>query len=106
MANPNPRTDRLIPWQRGQSGNPSGGSKTLRLRRQVLAMLDAGDDLEERFIRIGMALALEGDFRFWSYLFDRVDGRIPRGGDDGVDIEAIIDLARRKVDRRKERGRS
>ena len=38
MANPNPKTDHLLPpWTKGHTGNPRGGSEKQRMRRSLWA---------------------------------------------------------------------
>jgi hypothetical protein len=32
--------------------------------------------LSEEIVRVGLRAAMEGDFRFWKEIFDRVDGKI------------------------------
>lgn len=72
MADPR---DNLRPWQPGQSGNPNGSSAKQRLTNKLLKMLDE-KGLDEPFLKAGMAAALKGDFAFWKYIYERIDGPI------------------------------
>src|SRR5262245_30703793 len=86
MANPNPKTDHLEPtrWKKGYAPNPAGSSKKQRLTRAVLDLLDAKEGLDVAFVKVGMKAALRGDFRFWSYLWDRIEGKQPQSIDADI----------------------
>ena len=90
-------------WKPGQSGNPAGSNRKQRLTAVLHRLLDKRGQ-ESKFVKVGLAAALEGDFRFWSYLYDRIDGRPPVAeGDAGEDVEAIIEEARKKADEHRDR---
>jgi hypothetical protein len=74
VANPNPKTDHLeaTRWKEGQSGNPAGSSDKQRLTSRLLGMLE-----DETFLKAGLEAANKGDFNFWKYIFERVDGKMP-----------------------------
>jgi hypothetical protein len=74
VANPHPPLGNLKPWQPGQSGNPAGSSRRQRLTTKIHRKLDRAGQ-EETFARVGLARALKGDYRFWSFIFDKLDGR-------------------------------
>lgn len=69
---PNPQN--LKPWPKGVSGNPGGRPKK-RFQDVLDAELDAKPELVKALIQKGIKEALKGDFRYWSALFDRVDGK-------------------------------
>jgi hypothetical protein len=108
VANRNPPRENLRPqpWGPGESGNPAGSSKKQRLTAALFRMLDE-KGLDEPFIRAGMAAALKGDFQFWKYIYERIDGKLP-DAEGGGDAEEIIEEAQRKADehrRRRGKGR-
>ncbi|MGZ3353275.1 MAG: hypothetical protein ACXVCF_00145 [Isosphaeraceae bacterium] len=87
MGNPDPSPETR--FKPGESGNPSGSSRKARLTARLLQLFDdmAADG---PFLQVGLKAALEGDFRFWSYLFDRIDGRIePAEQGPAIDLEAV-----------------
>jgi hypothetical protein len=71
VANP----QNLKPWKKGQSGNPAGYSKGRRFMDELHRLFD-DKQLDAAFIQVGVREALRGDFRFWSYLYDRVEGKV------------------------------
>jgi hypothetical protein len=48
MANPNPRTDQLSPYKKGQSGNPGG--KTSEQRRREISNAHKATKLREQLL--------------------------------------------------------
>lgn len=89
MANPNPSpSTRFKP---GQSGNPAGSSKNRRLTSALLRQIEERG-LDDQFINAGLTAAMSGDFRFWSYIYDRIDGRM--GDSDKETADDIDDLLR------------
>ena len=86
MANPNPPLENLKPkpWQPGQSGNPAGSSNKQRLTNALIKLIEE-KGLEDPFVRAGIAEAMKGNFQFWSYIFDRIDGKMAHK------IEAAMD---------------
>lgn len=90
MANPNPKTDHLPKIKPGEVRNPNGSSKKQRLTNALVKMLDE-KGLDEAFVKAGMAAALKGDFNFWKYIFERVDGKLPTpDSGDLIDQESVI----------------
>lgn len=75
MANPNPKTDHLKPWQPGQSGNPSGYSKDRRMTTQLLKQLEADGELDEVVTAL-IREAKKGSFQHIREIFDRLDGKV------------------------------
>jgi hypothetical protein len=93
LANDNPRRENLKSWQSGQSGNPGGSSRCARLRRRLHEALDRrGEGIERAFIEAGLTRALKGDYLFWAYIYDRIEGRRPPGRDrdDGDDLAGLL----------------
>ena len=89
---PTPPPPEHARWKPGQSGNPAGSNRKQRLTGAVHRLLDKRGQ-EARFVKVGLEAALGGDFRFWSYLFDRVDGKMSagEGADDGGKLGEILD---------------
>jgi hypothetical protein len=68
------------PWRKGESGNPSGRPKEFGLRHLLVDELEKTDEsgvtVAKRLAGMAVALALQGDFRFYKEIADRVDGPI------------------------------
>ena len=67
-------------WKPGQSGNPQGppkgkGSIVAQLHKMLEKELQ-GRDMAEAMARIAYQRALQGDFKFWDAIVDRIDGRV------------------------------
>jgi hypothetical protein len=79
MANPNPNTSGLIPFKKGQSGNPAGKPRKLPHLEQLLAdVLSDEQDGIEAAKAILMKLrqkAVAGDIRAAEVLLDRAYGK-------------------------------
>ncbi len=77
MANqsPTPKPENLTPFPPGTSGNAKGSSAKQRLTTALLKLIEE-KGLDDPFVQVGMKAALKGDFKFWAYIFDRVDGKI------------------------------
>ena len=71
MPFPNPETQ----FPPGQSGNPSGYSRKRRLTDALVKLIEE-KGLDDPFVKVGMQEALKGDFKFWAYIFDRIDGKM------------------------------
>ena len=67
-------------WKPGQSGNPNGMPKGKRsIVGQLHKILDKevqGKDMAEAMARIAYQRALQGDFKFWDAIVDRIDGKV------------------------------
>ena len=72
------------PWQPGQSGNPNGRPKGQRnyatIYREALEKLAAAknvspEELEELIEQAGLNKALEGDYKFFQDIRDRIHGK-------------------------------
>lgn len=72
----------------GQSGNlkgrPKGTSLTDKLRKILEREGASGKQISEALMEAGVKAALEGDFRFWREIIDRIDGPV---GSDKPDDE-------------------
>jgi hypothetical protein len=75
MANPNPKTDHLKPWQPGQSGNPDGPKRTKPLTEALVKHLAEGDNAR-KLVEAMVKHAKAGDPRFMQMILDRLEGRI------------------------------
>jgi hypothetical protein len=72
-----PNLENLKPWKPGQSGNPNGRPKKV-VTDFILADLTANDSQAARALaRVGLKKALEGDFRYFKEILDRVEGKVP-----------------------------
>lgn len=107
------------PWKPGESGNangrPKGASVTAALRRQLNKegmvrkrpggpLEPSGREVAEHLAQVAIDKALRGDFKFFRYITDRLEGRTPvvvspRSGDPrqeladllGIDAEQLPD---------------
>ena len=66
----------LKPWPKGTSGN-TGGRPKKPLQIALEAELDAKPELLRAMVQKGLKMALEGDFRYWAAIWDRLDGKVP-----------------------------
>lgn len=66
----------LKPWPKGTSGN-TGGRPKKPLQIALEAELDAKPELLRAMVQRGLKMAIEGDFRYWSAIWDRLDGKVP-----------------------------
>ena len=71
---PNPQNLRP-PWPKGVSGN-TGGRPKKPFQEILEDELEANPEMMRRFIRQALQRAVDGDFRYWSAIFDRVDGKV------------------------------
>jgi hypothetical protein len=78
VANPNPELhpENLRPVKPGEVRNPKGSSSKQRLTTALIKLIEE-KGLDDPFVQVGMKAALKGDFRFWQYIFERVDGKMP-----------------------------
>jgi hypothetical protein len=84
MANPNGTPRNLKPWQPGQSGNPAGRSRRVRLRdaqaraqvREILDGPDGSGQVIDVMLRNWVERALLGDYRALRDLLNAVDGPV------------------------------
>jgi hypothetical protein len=72
---PTPPPPEHTRWAKGVSGNPGGRPKK-RFTDVLERRLDTRPDLVEGFITVAIQNALKGDFRFWSAIYDRVEGKL------------------------------
>jgi hypothetical protein len=78
-------------FQPGQSGNPGGSSKKQRLTARLNKLL--GEMAEEDFIEAGIRAAKSGEFNFWKYIYERIDGPMPEAEPQlDITMEAIAAL--------------
>ena len=93
MSNPHPELhpENLRPAKPGEVRNPRGSSNKQRLTNALIKAIEE-KGLDDPFVKVGLQHALKGDFRFWSYIFDRIDGKQPEkilSGDDDGPAEGI-----------------
>ena len=87
MANPNPNQSGLTPFKKGDIGNPKGINNKRRVFTDKLIQLIEEKGLDDPFVRAGLKAAMEGDFNFWKYIYERIEGKMPEKGDKD-DLEA------------------
>lgn len=79
MANDNPNTDGLIPFKKGESGNPNGRPKKLpeldKLLADVLGEDKDGIEAAKAILMALRAKATKGDVRAAEVLLDRAYGK-------------------------------
>lgn len=112
MANPNPKTDQIRPyqWRPGQSGGYRGGSQPKSLtallrkaaeKRELFGQpMPEGQDVGETFADACFAWAIKGNPAFASQILDRLEGKVPAakdGDDDARTIKVIIERVSRPV---------
>jgi hypothetical protein len=103
VANPKGTPENLRPappWPKGVSGNPSGRPKAF-LTAELLKAFNKDPKAAANFIATGMASAKAGDFNFWKYLWERIEGKLPEG--ETPDQLTMEELARRILNKRAER---
>lgn len=80
-------------FQPGQSGNPAGRPPKDPMTLALKARIEAEPDLLERLVETGITKAMEGDFRYWKEIFDRLDGKVTQqirtAGTDPIDWAAL-----------------
>jgi len=64
------------PWPKGTSGN-TGGRPKKPLQAALETELASKPELLRAMVQKGLKMALEGDFRYWSAIWDRLDGKVP-----------------------------
>lgn len=58
----------------GESGNPNGRPKGKTLTERVRDVLEANPERAAAIVEAGIQAAEGGDFQFWKYLCDRMEG--------------------------------
>ena len=87
MSNPNPKTDHLIPFKKGQSGNPKGAAKGKTLSTILRMMLDremsitdpidktTGKRTIKEILNLQLiAKAIKGDLYAMKEIYNRIEG--------------------------------
>jgi hypothetical protein len=70
-----PNIQNLKPWPKGVSGN-AGRSAKKPLQIALEAELAAKPELLRAMVQKGLKMALEGDFRYWAAIWDRLEGKV------------------------------
>jgi len=76
----------LKPFPPGVSGNPNGRPKGTGLTGRIRAALDKEEGkVADALVKAAIEAALNGDFRFWQEIINRVDGKVADKvtGEDG-----------------------
>ena len=90
-------------FKKGESGNPGGRPKGTSIEAQLRKRLsegEAGDKLVDSLITVALRQALNGDFRFWNTILERVDGKVADriAGPDGGGLTVILERADMKLE--------
>jgi hypothetical protein len=65
----------LKKYKPGESGNPAGKPVgTTSLSDKLRKLLNENPDRSQAIVEAGVRAAEAGDFQFWKYLFDRLEG--------------------------------
>jgi hypothetical protein len=90
---PIPEHPNLKPWVKGQSGNPAGkAAGTFSMKKRLEDALRRNDDEKiKELIRVGIEQAEAGDYKFWAYIFDRIEGPITQKQDQDVTYRIVRD---------------
>jgi hypothetical protein len=88
----------------GQSGNPKGRPKGRTISNELRKIIEEDDDgkIATALAKKALQCALDGDFRYWNAIIERVDGKIALrlAGHDGGPLltdeqhERLDELAR------------
>jgi hypothetical protein len=73
MANPQ---NLKPPWPKGVSGNERGRPKKHSMQAALGQLLDANPEVLRSLIDKGIQEAINGDFRYWKEIYDRLDGKV------------------------------
>lgn len=66
----------LKPFPKGVSGNPSGRPKKHSMQAALGQLLDSNPEVLRSLIDKGIQEAMNGDFRYWKEIYDRLDGKV------------------------------
>jgi hypothetical protein len=69
---PNPSTQ----FKPGTSGNRGGRPKKHSMQAALGQLLDANPEILRSLIDKGIQEAINGDFRYWKEIYDRLDGKV------------------------------
>jgi hypothetical protein len=95
-VNPNPNTENLKPFKKGQSGNPKGRPKLPDLSAAIAKVLSEEKDGLTALDAILAALrakAAKGDVRAAQELLDRGFGKAKQTIDHGINSESISKIS-------------
>ena len=100
FAKGNKYTFRERPENMWREGRPKGRS----LKDHLMKLLNDeknGEKLADALVRVAVDRALKGDFRFWSEIFERVDGKVPNriADAEGSSLTFILSEAVQSVKR-------
>jgi hypothetical protein len=90
-------------FKKGESGNPGGRPKGMSIEAQLrkrLADGESGEKIVDSLITVALRQALNGDFRFWNSIIERVDGKVADriAGPDGSGLTVILESMRNNGD--------
>lgn len=107
MANPNPDIENIRPYQikPGEVRNPNGYSRSRRLTDALIKAIEEQGSAAP-FVELGIREALNGDFRFWKEIFNRVDGLQKEEEDEPSVKPTVIEEAAAKANARKRNRKS
>lgn len=85
-------------WPKGRSPNPAGRPKGQGITDRLWVILFETDGdgvtVAERLVRAGVDAAMNGDFRFWSAIVNRIDGKVT----DQIEQQDKVEVVLRYVD--------
>jgi hypothetical protein len=114
-GNPNPKTDHLVKWQKGQPGNPKGGSRKRsltaafkRLLKEkgfdkdlalvVMAMATGRKDLLEYKDINGNRAVRKPEYVWFRELIERLEGKVPDRLEADLKVEESDDFSDDELD--------
>lgn len=85
MSNRNNGNANLVPWKKGQSGNPKGRPK----RKSMIELLNEHIDnngLESKLVEKWLSMLMSDDFRYFKEYLERRDGKVK----DEVEVTQML----------------
>lgn len=82
----------LTPWQPGQSGNPKGrppGRSVKTFRKLLLDKIDEKPELADELVRIVFDRAMKGEFQYFKFVWEAIDGPVGTQAREPVDWSEI-----------------
>ena len=66
----------LKPFPKGVSGNPSGRPKKNSMQEALGKLIESNPKILRDLVERGIQEAINGDFRYWKEIYDRLDGKV------------------------------
>lgn len=75
----------------GESGNPKGRPKGTDLTSRLRRILEENEgQAAEALMKVAVKAALEGDWRFWNSIVERVEGKVAEKIQPDGELEVVI----------------